>query len=227
MTTRVLAAATAVIGLSVACVSSELKNVNCEWPAAHATGKLDLSSSSDARHLADDAQTAEDLAIRHADASHGRATHSRDVTEYRAVREQCKALLFAVVARRHAVPEEAVAAAVSDRREWLDALVILAFAAIFALVARLVSAFMFRGALAESRLLGASLLLATALAAGGIGLLTSGVWFGLIESVRVGNGHMSYRVERIPIRQHPLVVAFVCSAIFAGVSAIQYRRARI
>jgi hypothetical protein len=212
--------------LLVCCTGGPLKNVNCEWPANHSVNALDLAVSRDARHLADDAQTAEDLAIRHADASRGRASQSRDATEYQAVREQCKASLFALVASQHHVSMDAVAAAVGDRREWLDALVILGFAIVFALVANQVSAFMLRGALVDSRLLAVSMLIVAALAAGGAGLLVGNVWFGLIESLRVGNGHMSYRAERIPIRRHREVVFVACATVFAAVSTVQYRKAR-
>jgi hypothetical protein len=224
MTTRALALMSAL--LAAGCAGGPLKNAGCEWPPDHAATPLDLSVSRDARHLADDAQTAEDLAIRHADASHGRASHSRDVSEYQAVRETCKASLFALVASQHRVSPDAVAAAVGDRREWLDGLVILGFAIVFAVVAKQVSMVMLRGAIADSRPLAVSMLIVAALAAGGAGLLAGNVWFGLIESLRVGNDHMSYRAERIPIRRHREVVFAACAAVFAAVSTIQYRKAR-
>lgn len=224
MTTRTLALMSAL--LVAGCAGGSFKNAGCEWPLDHATTSLDLSVSRDKRHLADDAQTAEDLAIRHADASNARASHSRDVTAYQAVREDCKASLFALVASQHRVPPDAVVAAVGDRREWLDGLVILGFAVVFALVAKQVSTFILRGAIADSRPLAVSMLIVAALAAGGAGLLTGNVWFGLIESLRVGNGHMSYRAERIPIRRHREVCFVACVVLFAAVSTVQYRKAR-
>jgi len=224
MIARVVVTMTAI--LLAACAGGPLKNANCEWPANHVGNSLDLAVSRDARHLADDAQTAEDLAIRHADASRGRASHSRDATEYRTVREQCKAALFAVISQQHNVPIVAVGAAVADRREWLDALVILGFAVVFAIVAKQVAAFMLRGALADSRALAMSMLFVAALSAGATGLLAGGIWFDLIESVRVGNGHMSYRVERMPIHRNRLATFAACAALFAAVSAVQYRKTR-
>jgi len=212
--------------LTAGCMAGPYKNANCEWPASHAAARLDLSSSGDTRHLADDAQTAEDLAIRHADASAARASHSRDVGEYQAVRERCKAALFTIVAGQHDVSDAAVAAAVADRREWLDALVFLGFAALFAIIANQVSPLIFRGAIADSPAFAASMLVVAALAAGGAGVLSGDVWFGLVESLRIGNGHMSYRVDRLPIRQHWRVAFAACSVLFAAVSAVQYRKAR-
>lgn len=198
----------------------------CEWPADQVVRNLDLTNSSDARHLADDAIVAEDLAIRRADAGQGRTTHARDVSEYRRVREECKAQLFAIVARQHGVPVDVVAEAVNDRRGWLDAVVILGFAAVFVLCARWASGFLLRGAIADSRGLAATMVLAAALAAGVVGVMASGVWFGLIESARIGNGHMSYRVERLPLRQHPILTFATAAALFAAVSANQYRKVR-
>ena len=43
---------------------------DCGWPS-HEDRRLVLRSAVDARHLADDAQTAEDIAIRHADLTVG------------------------------------------------------------------------------------------------------------------------------------------------------------
>jgi len=224
MTTRSVVAMLA--ALSVAgCLGGGTRNTNCQWPADHQTRALDLTRGSDARHLADDAQTAEDLAIRHADASRGRDSGLvRNVGEYHRVREECKASLFAIVAQQHLVPLDAVARAVEDRREWLDALVILAFAILFALVAKSVIGLMLRGAIADSRLLAASLLLVAALGAGAISLFAGGVWFGLIESVRVGNGHMSYRVERLPMRRYQVVTFAGGTLIFATIAVLRYRR---
>jgi len=162
----ILSAALLVVGCDVD------RNTDCRWSSGHEGRELDLSSARDRRHLADDAQVAEDLAIRHADASRT-PDWQRNVDEYRRVREECRARLNLIVAQQHAVPVESVAAAVVDRREWLDALVILGFAVLFALVAKQITRFMLRSALADSRALAMAMLLVAALLAGGIGLL---VW---------------------------------------------------
>jgi hypothetical protein len=130
------------------------------------------------------------------------------------------------VAQQHAVPVDAVAAAVADRRDWLDALVIAAFASLFAGVAVVVTSSLFRGALAESRALAGVLLLTASLAAGAISVLGSSVFIGLVESARIGNGHMSYRVERLPLR-HRRLETFTAGAIgFMAIGAVQFRRKR-
>src|SRR6266404_5600509 len=73
-------------------------NSNCEWLGETAVS-LDLSKSGQQQHLADDAQSAEDLAIRYADSHSGpRSGHFAGFDEYRRTREQCMAALFAVIA---------------------------------------------------------------------------------------------------------------------------------
>ena len=216
----------AILLLSTGCVGFN-KDLNCRWPVDHQPRALDLSVGSDQRHLADDAQTAEDLAIRHADAGRGRGSANRDVGEYRRVREECKAQLYATVATQHSVTPQAVAAAVADRREWLDAIMMTGLAIGFIGVARLASAFMLRGALADSRALAVGMILVAALVAGVVAVMAGGMFIGLIESVRVGNGHMSYRVDRLPLRHRPIEAFAVSAAVFAVVAAAQYRRARV
>jgi len=96
----------------------------------------------------------------------------------------------------------------------------------FIAVARLASAFMLRGALADSCALAAGMILAAALVAGVAAVMAGGMFIGLIESVRVGNGHMSYRVDRLPLRHRPMETFAVSATVFAVVAAAQYRRTR-
>ena len=199
------------------------RNTDCRWSSGHEGRELELSSARD--RLADDAQVAEDLAIRHADASRT-PDWQRNVDEYRRVREECRAQLNLMVAQQHAVPVESVAAAVFDRREWLDALVVVAFASLFAVIAALVTSNMLRGALIESRALAGVMLLVAALGAGGVGVLGSNVFVGLIESLRTGNGHMSYRAERLPLRNRRLETFTTGTLCFFAVGAVQFRRKR-
>ena len=214
----------AVVLASASCVGAD-RDTTCRWPADHGARVLNLSESADRRHLADDSQVAEDLAIRHADATRPPDWQShRD--DYRRLREECRARLNLVVARQHGVTVEAVIEGAADRREWLDAIVVIAFAGLFAAVAMVVTSSMMRGALVESRMLAGAMLLGASLVAGTAGVMASSVFVGLVESVRVGNGHMSYRVERLPLR-HRRLETFMAGAIgFAVIGAIQFRRKR-
>jgi hypothetical protein len=194
---------------------------DCAWPS-HEERRLVLQRPADARHLADDAQTAEDIAIRHAD--HTVGTAGRDVMSYRDTREACKAALFARVGSRHGVSADDVAQAVGRRRVWLDVMVGLAFAAIYVVVAHYVAGRLFRGALADSVVLATGMAMVTSVALAGVGVLAGDVWSMLIESIRVGNGHMSYRVSRVPWRNHPWPIFVMGAALFLVVAAIRWER---
>ena len=196
---------------------------DCEWPADHQARVLDLTLRRDRRHVADDAQTAEDLAIRHADASRSPGWQ-RDRAQYQHTREECRARLNLLVSQQHSVPADSVAAAVADRRIWLDVLVLVAFSVLFVTLAAIATAWLLHGALREARALAAVVLLAASLGAGAIGVLGSSVFIGVIESLRIGNGHMSYRVDRLPLR-HRRVETFAMGAVcFIVVGAVQFRR---
>ena len=219
---RSLALIVVVLGVT-GCGRNARYGANCQWPPDHEARRLDLSSSSAVRHLADDAQNAEDIAIRHADLLGSRP---REVGEYRRVREECKAALFATVARQHGVSPADVDSVVGLRRIWLDALVVLAFAALVVAISSWVLSYLFRSALADAPLIAIPLVLVMAIAIGAAAVGGGNVWFSLIESVRVGNGHMSYRVERMPVRRYGREAFAVATATFLGVATVRYRRLR-
>lgn len=197
---------------------------DCAWPPTHAHRALNLRSPADLRHLSDDAQLAEDVAIRHADVTEGTGSGRRNIQRYRDRREGCKATLFAIVGRQHNVTVSDVDQAVGRRRLWLDALVMLSFTAIYVLAARHIATRLFRGALADSTVLAFGMTLAVAVAFSGIGVLAGEVWSMLIESIRVGNGHMSYRVERVPWRQYPVQLFAGGAVLFIAVAALRWRQ---
>ena len=59
------------------------------------------------RHLSDDAEFAEDLAIRYADAYRGpHSGHFEGMPEYGRTRDQCVIALFKVIGSSHGVTEE-------------------------------------------------------------------------------------------------------------------------
>ena len=138
--------------------------VDCEWPPDRAG----FSTT-----LLDDVRLAEDVAIRHAD-SHGYREG------WRATREACEAILFAVVASSWNLTSDDVrrARAQLDHREFDWAVNVPV--AVLSLVAAWVQ-----------------------------------VWAFAVETIRIGNGHMSYRAFRIPWRQHRIATfAIVVLAVW-------------
>ena len=83
--------------LVIACIDRNRVNdrCQCDEPAA----VIDLAKASDRRHLVNDVELAEELAIRHGDSFRER----EGIVEERRRREECTATLFAEIARKHNV----------------------------------------------------------------------------------------------------------------------------
>src|SRR6185436_11691602 len=97
---------------------------NCVW-SEQGSQSLDLTKTSDRRHLRFDAVTAEDVAIRWADRYFGHLP----VWDQR--REACMQTLFAGVAQHHGVDVATVRRYSRDRDVVVDAAVILSFGILY------------------------------------------------------------------------------------------------
>jgi hypothetical protein len=139
------------------------------------------------RHLSDDAEFAEDLAIRYADLRRGPG--------YARMRGECMARLFGAIAENHSVALEQVRASLGCRRVSFDLAVMLSFALIFGLCASFLTRWLAR--ICDPAALTSITFMASVLASA-IGVMLGEVWSWTWESYRLGNGHMSYRVIRIP-----------------------------
>jgi hypothetical protein len=131
-----LASCLIVLACLAACLRHRPANSNCEWPNDTRAGPLDLSQRSDMQHLSEDAEFAEDLAIRYADARRG--------PDYLQTRGECMERLFGTVAKNHGVTGEQVRASLGRRRLSFDAAVILSFAVLYGLAASLLTRWLCR-----------------------------------------------------------------------------------
>jgi len=105
--TRLLPLSLLMLVCTTGCSRHPQPNSNCEWPQETAAHALNPSHPSQQRHLSDDAEFAEDLAIRFADARRGlRSGHFEGMAEYGRTRDQCMAALFKVIGSSHSQPEE-------------------------------------------------------------------------------------------------------------------------
>ncbi len=191
-----------VIGVA-GCAAVGRRNSDCSWPQEGHLAILDLGVVADRRHLANDALVAEDLAIRYADGMSGpRSGHFRGRDSYRAAREGCMNKLFAMVGHDHGVNIDRVRHGVRHRSGLFDALVLLSFATLYFRAASRVASRVVHGSSGSLPSMIIAALFASMML-GIVGFLTGAVWSGVAETIRVGNGHVSYRVNRIPWRQHP------------------------
>jgi hypothetical protein len=132
------------------------------------------------------------------------------------------ARLFGAIAKNHSVDLKQVRASHGRRRVSFDLAVILSFTLVYGLCTSLFTRWLSR--ICDP----ASLTILTVLAsilASGIGVLVGEVWSWTWESYRLGNGHMSYRVTRIPWAHHRLELFAAGAVLFLLISAFHRRHA--
>jgi len=177
---------------------------NCTWTEED-NRSLDLTKASDRRHLRFDAVTAEDVAIRWTDQYHG---HTREWDERCA---ECMATLFQGVAKQHGVEVGVVRQYSRDRDPVVDAAVILSFGVFYAIVV-----YIFVGRIRRRFPPGEPgfwvVTLTMAVGVSLVGVMVGNLWSIVIEGIRLNSGHISFRMGRIPWRQH-WVALFVCGFV--------------
>jgi hypothetical protein len=190
-------------------------SADCSW-IEEDNHTLNLQNLADRHHFRDDAVTAEDVAIRWADQ---RFPHR---PEYEARRDVCMESLFNGVARQHAV-DVALVRQYSQERDFLaDSAAILSFALLFVTaVYYLVGRIRRRFDVDEQ----ANFWIMTAVMSVGaslVGLLI--LIFGSIifETYRL-SPHLSYRMNRIPSRQHWFVFLLCGILVFWLIALLRSR----
>jgi hypothetical protein len=198
------------------CVRREGRNAGCRWP-----GETPVHSP-DAWHLSADAEFAEDLAIRYADAHHGLRTPgfvSREA--YGAERDRCMASLFGQIAKQHGVPVSVVVASLGGNRNWIDLAMDLPFLLLYCLAAVAVARGVWRRYPPADHgwIPGVVIALFLSLAMAAAGTMLGELWTSLAETWRVGNDHMSHRGQRFWWTRHQTAI-FAGSAVVFWVAAL-------
>jgi hypothetical protein len=196
--------------IAAGCMRRDGRNSDCRWPTEGA------GQSPDARHLSADAEFAEDLAIRYADVHHGlRTPYFVSGEAYVAARDRCMQTLFEQIASDHRVPVGLVSDALGRNRAHIDAAENLPFILLYCFGAAAVARMIWRRypPVEHGWIPGAimALFLSLALATGGT--MLGEVWSWIAESHRIGNSHMSDRVQRLWWVRHQ-------TGLFAGAVAV-------
>jgi len=208
------------------CIDGSRLNPDCSWTGDLAA-TLDVTRASDRRHLTDDAQLAEGVAVRTADTEHkrrfGYGGHGGLIEHGRVVRE-CMATLAAAIERNHGVTAGQIDAARAQRDPWFDAPVILSFAAAYALAAAFASAWIRRRFLDASRLAAVAMTVGSALVFSALGVQLAVVWSAIWECVRIGGDHFgTFRAARPPWGDHVDLLFAAGVALFLIVSLLARR----
>lgn len=217
---RLVAAFVLVLFCAAGCVRREGRNSDCRWPAE--TGEH-LAS---AQHLSRDAEFAEDLAIHYADVHHGRHTPYWESWEaYGAARDRCMGTLFEQIAKEHGVPLERVYSSLGRNRGYIDLAEDLFFLLLYCFVAVVATRMIWRRypPAEHGWITGATMILLLSLAFAVAGTMLGDLWSRTAENFRVGNGHLSYRTQRL-FGSRPGTALFASMLILFWLAAIEVTR---
>lgn len=170
-------------------------NPNCVWTEVD-NRPLNLESGADRRHLRDDAVTAEDVAIRWAD------KHFGHLPEWVPRQDECMEKLFNGVASQHGVEVALVREYRLRRDVVVDSAAILGFGVIYAVAAYVIAGMIRRRFPPEEPFEFWTMTLIMAVGVSFVGLLLGYFWSISVETLRLNSVHLSYRMARIPWRQH-------------------------
>ncbi len=191
---------------------------NCDWTEQD-NRALNLENTADRRHLRYDAITAEDVAIRWADKYAGPGSGEfKGFPEYGRRRDECMEALFNGIASHHGVDVALVRQYRLDRNPVLDSAVILGFGVFYALVAYGLAGLVRRRFPPDEWLAFLIATVAMSLLASVIGVLLGDFWSTAMENLRLNSGHLSYRLARIPWRQH-WGALFICGVVVFWLAA--------
>ncbi len=196
----------------------------CEWTTEPA-GALNLSDSAQVRHLEEDARAAEERAIRYADTTRGhRSGHYQGVAEYHDTRDACLKALTQEIASRHRLQPAQVADAVGRRDRRLDAIVLIAFTALFVAAASRLSGAMLSRFAPDQRWPAAMGIAASAVFLSAAAVMVGDLGAATVEMIQLGDMHLSYRAARIPWhRQWPELFAGGI-VLFVAIAIVRWRR---
>jgi hypothetical protein len=203
--------------------------MRCEW-SPETVRSLDLSDRAQQRHLYEDVQLAEELAIRYADGVHkerfGFEGHGGLIENGR-LRDRCMAALMSTIAATHELPLERVsqARARGYRDPRWDLGVLLSFGCLYVFIAWAIVRTISRRFPVED---GWPAVVAPLLAAFPVGIAAFQVfalWGAGLEAIRLGNGHMSsYRAAKSPWPEHGAALSIAGATVFLMIAGLHYWR---
>jgi hypothetical protein len=207
------------------CIRREGRNSDCIWPPEQNARTLDPNRSADASHLREDVEFAEDLAIRYMDAQrHPRSTQPQPGRPPGEVMNTCRNSLLQQISTSHNVPPKEVVQFFGRRSLPIDLAIILPFLLLYGLLAALLAGWLYRRYPPEDGMtatVAMAILCSLAFAVGG--MLLGEEWSTMAESIRIGTGHLSYRVDRLPWANHRIGFFVLCVALFWLAAAVRFR----
>ena len=228
---RIIPSLAVVLLCLTACLDRARVNNKCEW-SPDGLRTLDLSNWPQQRHLYADVELAEELAIRYADAKYQERTgfygHGGLIDGGR-LRDSCMASLERSVAQAHGLTVQQVeqARVRGYRNPFWDTGVLLSFAGVYGLLAWLLARALSRRIPAEEGWLAVAAPMLVSLPISVLAYQFFAIWGGVLETFRLGNGHISsYRSAKPPWPQHSFALVIGGVVIFLIIAATQWLMAR-
>ncbi len=207
---RLLLAFTAALA-ATGCLDQSRVNAKCEWTDPSALAQLDLHDRAQRAHLVSDVRIAEELGVRAGDA----VKRQVGVPASGKVRLECTEQMFASITRQHGVSRADIEGVRGVRNVWVDAATVYLP---MILLLGIVSDRILRRLLtlpAEDRWLVVTGVIFFSVVTSAIAIAVTQYWVGIVESLRYGDSHLSYRAFYIPINQHGWIAFFTGLAVYA------------
>jgi hypothetical protein len=202
--------------LFTACLRRAGRNDQCQWPN-EPERLLDLHNAADQAHLRDDARFAEEVAIRYAD----RFRRTDGFTQGHRRLMECTGTLFGRVGVLHGVSPEAVARAAFERNRMADsALVFVPVGLSFLLFSYGLCGRIF--ARTDSIVSAAVTAFLMSIPVSGCGVLIGELWAIAVETLLIGNGHLSFRTGRIPWLNERVYLFVIGLGLFWIIAGVRY-----
>jgi hypothetical protein len=135
--------------------------------------------------------------------------------------DECMDRLFVGLSRYHGLDSALADSYRLQRNAFADATILLAFSSLYALAAYFAAGVVLRRFSPDGVAATLVAVVCVALVCGVAGAMAYDLWSGVIEGVRLGSGHLSYRGERIPWSQSTAPL-FVGVALFLVTALIRY-----
>ena len=179
---------------------------------------LRLDQFADRAHLRGEAATAESWAIAYADVS---PLRQQGAGPYADIRDQCMSMLFETISQSHAIDVATVREYAQQRDIIFDGAVLLIFGFAYVAIAYQVVGLVVRRFSSDERaaLVAAVIIVSLMTVFGAV--LIGDSWSIGAEVLRVGNGHLSYRTERLPWRRYRPAIIGTALGIFWLAAAVR------
>jgi hypothetical protein len=206
-------------GVLAGCVRRDGVNAACEWPA-EMPSPLHPRNAAHQQHLIEDAHFAEELGIRHGDSFRG----SETVPERDHRVEECTNRLLGMLARLHAVTSEDVARARASRNWRWDVVTVFApMLLLFAVASGAAIDRVRRRFSADEKTTAGIAIAVLSIGVAALGLAAGELWSWLVEILRVGDSHLSYRASRMPWVRYRLPIYVTGVVVVWIVAWLAYR----